>query len=122
MATAKDFIAYVDKVEGVAGCLLVREDGVLFGQSLADPEIYSTLMLIGSGRAAEVMSCAGFSYCRHLSFSRSNKRHFYVFPIDQFLLGVVQRSDCYVPEMLESIYRLISRVSTSKSAVPQGGG
>jgi len=65
------------------------------------------------------MDSAGFSYCRHLSFNRANKRHFYVFPIDKFLLGVAQRSDCYIPDMLESVYRLIARVSTSQAVVPR---
>jgi hypothetical protein len=119
MATAGDFITHVDKVDGVDGCLLVRDDGVLLGQTIDDPEIYSTLLVISGGRATEVMDSAGFSYCRHLSFNRTNKQHFYVFPIDKFLLGVAQRPDCYVPDMLESVYRLIGRVSTSPSAVPQ---
>ncbi len=113
MATAKDFVGRVSKIDGVAGCLLVKDDGVLLGQTLDDPEVYSTLMLISAGQANEVMGKIGFSYCRHLSFSRVNNRHFYVFPIDKYLLGVVQRTDCYVPDMLEAIYRLIGRVSTS---------
>jgi hypothetical protein len=119
MATAKEFISHIDKVDGIAGCLLIRDDGRLLGQTIDDPEIYSTLLVISGGRADEVKESAGFSYCRHLSFNRKNKQHFYVFPIDKFLLGVVQRADCYVPDMLESVYRLIGRVSTSRSAVPQ---
>lgn len=117
MATAKEFIEHVDKVDGVSGCLLVRDDGILLGQTIDDPEIYSTLLVISGNCANEVMDGVGFSYCRHLSYSRENKHHFYVFPIDKFLLGVVQHTDCYVPDMLESIYRLIGRVSTSQSAV-----
>ena len=116
MATVKEFIAHVDKVDGVAGCLLVRNDGMLLGQSIDDPEIYSTLLVISGNQALEVMESSGFSYCRHLSFNRANKQHFYVFPIDKFLLGVAQRSDCYVPDMLESVYRLIGRVSTNRAA------
>jgi hypothetical protein len=119
MATAKEFIAQVEKVDGVAGCLLVREDGLLLGQTIDDPEIYSTLLVISGNRAHGIMESAGFSYCRHLSFNRANKRHFYVFPIDKFLLGVAQRSDCYVPDMLEAVYRLIGRVSTSRTAVAE---
>ncbi len=118
MATATEFIAHVDKVDGVAGCLLVRNDGTLLGQTIDDPEMYSTLVVISGGCANGVMESVGFSYCRHLSYSRESKNHFYVFPIDKFLLGVAQHPDCYVPDMLESVYRLIGRVSTSQSAVP----
>lgn len=117
MATAKDFISRVSHVDGVAGCLLIRDDGVLLGQTLEDPEVYSTLMQISGGLAHDIMNKIGFSYCRHLSFSRVNNRHFYLFPIDKYLLGIVQRTDCYVPDMLEAVYRLIGRVSTRQSAV-----
>jgi len=51
MASAREFIAHIDKVDGVAGCLLVRKDGLLLGQTIDDPEIYSTLLVISGGRA-----------------------------------------------------------------------
>ena len=114
MASAKDFVGRISKVDGVAGCLLVKNDGVLLGQTLDDPEVYSTLMMIGAGLANDIMEKIGFTYCRHISFGRANNRHFYVFPIDQYLLGVVQSTDCYVPDMLEEVYGLIGRVSTGK--------
>ncbi|MCW8892054.1 MAG: hypothetical protein OQL18_01895, partial [Deltaproteobacteria bacterium] len=117
MATAQDFVAQVNKVDGVAGCLLIKTDGVLLGQTLEDPEVYSTLMQIAGGQANDIKTRIGFSYCRYLSFSRVNSRHFYVFPIDNYLLGIVQRTDCYVPDMLEAVYRLIGWVSTTRSDV-----
>ena len=116
MATAKDFIARINRIEGVSGCLLVRNDGVLLGQTLDDPEVYSTLMVISAGLSRDIMEKAGFSYCRHLSFNRNRKRNFYVFPIDKYLLGVVQRTDAYLPDLLEAVYRLIGRVSTDNAA------
>ncbi len=115
MATAKEFVVRVNKIDGVAGCLLVRNDGVLLGQTLDDPEVYSTLLVISNSRSREIMEKTGFSFCRHISFGRSSKRDFYVFPIDKYLLGVVQRSDSYVPDMLDAIYRLVGRVSTGDS-------
>lgn len=120
MATAKEFVARIDKIDGVAGCLLVRHDGVLLGQTIEDPEVYSTLLTIGGSLSRKVMEKTGFSYCRHLDFSRSSKRNFYIFPIDKYLLGVVQRTDSYVPDMLEAVYRLIGRVSTGNGADKNG--
>ncbi len=116
MATAKEFVARVNSIDGVSGCLLVRNDGVLLGQTIDDPEVYSTLMLISAGLSRGIMEKAGFSYCRHLSFSRNCKRNFYVFPIDKYLLGVVQRTDAYLPDMLEAVYRLVGRVSSDSTA------
>ncbi len=120
MANAKEFVARINSIDGVSGCLLVRNDGVLLGQTIDDPEVFSTLMVICGGLAQEIQSRIGFSYCRHLNFSRSSKRNFYVFPIETYLLGVVQRTDCYVPEMLDRIYRLISRVSTKPATTARG--
>ena len=112
MATARQFVARVNQVDGVAGCLLVRNDGVLLGQTIDDPEMYSALLVISDNLSRGVMEKTGFSYCRHLSFNRSSKRNFYAFPIDKYLLGVVQQTDAYLPDMLEAVYRLLSRVST----------
>ncbi len=121
MATAKEFVLRVSKIDGVAGCLLVRDDGVLLGQTLDDPEVFSSLVVLSGSLGQDIMARTGFSYCRHLSYLRRGKRHFYVFPIENYLLGVVQRSDSYVPDMLDAVYRLISRVSTRSSAVAAGG-
>lgn len=115
MATAKEFIARIDKIDGVGGCLLVRNDGVLLGQTIDDPEVYSTLLVISGSLSQAIMEKTGFSYCRHLNFSLTSKQNFYVFPIDKYLLGVVQRTDSYVPDMLEAVYRLIGRVTTGNS-------
>ncbi len=121
MASAKAFVTKVSQIDGVAGCLLVRNDGVLLGQTLDDPEIYATLLGLSGSLATEVMNTSGFSYCRYLCFGRRGKRNFYVFPIGKYLLGVVQRSDCYVAEMLEAVYRLLGRVSTSSSGAEAKG-
>ena len=113
MATAKDFVDRINQIDGVAGCLLIKDDGVQYGQTLDDPEAYSALMQISSGLSADIMDKIGFSYCHHLSFNRINNQNFYVFPIDNYLLGIVQQADCSVTAMLEIVYQLIGRVSTS---------
>lgn len=113
MATAKDFVAQIGQIEGISGCLLVRKDGAILGKTVQNPEPYATLMLDAGGQAFVLMNSIGFSYCRHLCFNRENGRHFYLFPIDNYFLGVIQRIDCDVSEMLDSIYSLVSRVSTS---------
>jgi hypothetical protein len=113
MASAIDFVERINQIDGVAGCLLVKSDGVLLGKTLDDSEVFSTLLQVTSGLSDEIMSNVGFSYCRYICFSRLNMQNFYVFPIDTYLLGVVQQADCSISVMLERIYQLIGRVSTS---------
>lgn len=115
MATAKDFVGQVNKINGVAGCLLVRDDGLVIDQTLADVENYSALLQISSGLADDIMTTVGFSHCHYLSFNRLNNQTFYMFPIDKYLLGILQQADCSVSDMLERVSYLIGKVST-KSA------
>jgi hypothetical protein len=117
MATAKDFVARVDQVDGVTGCLLIKENGVSLGQTLDDVDTYTSLLLDSVKLSNEVMEKTGFSYCRHISFQRSSEESFYIFPIKNYLLGVLLNADCSEPVMLEQVARLINRVSVGGSVV-----
>lgn len=117
MATAKDFVAKIDQVEGVAGCLLIKNNGTSLGQTLDNVEGYTTLLLDSANLSNQIMENIGFSYCRHISFQRSNDESFYIFPISNYLLGVVLNADCSEHAMLEHVSQLINRVSVGGSAV-----
>ncbi len=114
MATAQDFISKINQINGVDSCLLVKNDGTRIGNTCRadDPEIFADLMLISNTLADDITAKTGFSRCRHLSFSCQGSRQFYVFPIDNYLLGVIQADNAHAAEMLSEIDRLISRVST----------
>ena len=113
MASAIDFVERIHQIDGVAGCLLVKSDGALLGKTVDDADVFSTLLQVTSALSTEIMSNVGLSYCRYVCFSRLNMQNFYVFPIDKYLLGVVQQADCSISVMLERIYQLIGRVATS---------
>lgn len=119
MATAKEFVARITEVEGVDGCVLVREDGEILGGTLEDPDLYTSLMILGGTSACGIMDKVGFSYCRHVSFNRNGKQHFNLFPIGKFYLGVLQASDCFAPDMLQAVLRLVGRVTTGSSAAEE---
>ncbi|SEA00293.1 hypothetical protein SAMN05660420_01029 [Desulfuromusa kysingii] len=112
MATAVDFVERINQIEGVSGCVLVKDDGTLLGNTLGDTEDYSGLLQVTSGLSADIMNNVGFSYCRYICFNRDNMQNFYVFPIANYLLGIVQQTDCSVARMLDKVYHLVSRVST----------
>jgi len=114
MATAKDFIVRINKIDGVAGCLLMKADGTLIEQTIDDAVTYATLMATGRREADSLMRMIGCSHCQHLCFGRDDNRDFYVFPIENYMLGIVQKSDCDTSEMLDTVYGLIDRVSTRR--------
>ena len=119
MATAKEFVERVAAVDGIAGCVLVREDGEILGSNFDDPDLYTSLMILGGTSACSIMDKVGFSHCTHLSFNRKGKQHFSLFPIGKYYLGVIQAPDCYVPDMLQAVLRLIGRVTTGNPATEE---
>ena len=116
MATAKDFVARINKIAGVAGCLLIKDDGTMLDQTFDDVDIYSTLQQVSSSLSAEIATHGGFSSCRTISFHRLNNQTFHVFPIDKYLLGIIQQEECCVDDMLEQVFYLIDKVSTPGEA------
>jgi len=116
MATARDFVERVSQIEGVAGCLLVKNDGVLLEQTLDDPELYATLAQMGAREATDLMQTLGFSHCRYLCFNRPDNPHFYVFPIYHFFPGLIQQPGEDFTALLEQVERLIERVSIKSAS------
>jgi len=115
MATAKDFVDRINRIAGVAGCLLVRNDGQVISQTVADNEVDSALLQISSGLARDIMTNVGFSHCHYISFNRVNNQTFYIFPIEKYLLGVTQQTDCSVTDMLDQVFHLIGKVSNNSA-------
>lgn len=115
MATAKDFIARVNKVEGVSGCLLIKQDGTLVGRAIDDPENYTILMQISDSLSREIQDNIGASNCRCVNYGCLGENQFLVFPIDHYLLGVVATPHQNRAGMLDEIYRLIGKVTTGQS-------
>lgn len=112
MATAKDFIVRISKVPGVSGCLLIKRDGTLVGRAIEDPETYTLLMQVSGGLAHDIQDNLGASNCRSVNFGCQGEDTFYIFPIDNYLLGVVPHPGAERIVMLEELYRLIGRVTT----------
>ena len=112
MANASDFVDRVSRIDGIVGCVLIRNDGKKIAQSLDNPEAYTAIMQKSNVISGEVMDSIGFSYCRYVSFTEENYNEFYVFPIENYLLGVVKLAECSLEVMLETVYQLIGRVST----------
>ncbi|MCK4503844.1 MAG: hypothetical protein KAU22_12485 [Desulfuromonadales bacterium] len=115
MANAKDFVDRVSQINGIAGCVLIRKDGTQIAQTLANPKKYSALMQTSNVLSVDIMESMGFGYCCYVSFAQENMDEFYVFSIDNYLLGVVKMSECSLATMLDMVYQLIGRVSTGNT-------
>jgi hypothetical protein len=112
MASAKEFVERVDAVEGVESCILVTSEGKLLGHSLANPDRFAALMLVGQKSVETIMANSGVDYCRHYSFYQDDGRNFHVFPIGKFFFGVVQQPQSDGDAMLSKVRTLVSKVAT----------
>jgi len=117
MATAKDFVARIDQIDGVNGCLLIKDGGSCLGQTLDNIDAYADLIQDSVKLANDIMEKNGFSFCRNICFQRGDNGSFYIFPIRNYFLGVLLDADCSRSTILERVYQLINRVSVAGSVV-----
>jgi len=121
MATIKDFLTRIKRIEGVAGCLLTKKDGSLLGHIINDHEKLPPLLVICNNYARDIMEKTGFAHCQSISFNRQNDQNFHMFFFQQYYLGVIQTPDCQLKEMRAKINHLLSLVkSDSKDSNETG--
>ena len=110
MASIKDFLTRIKNIEGVAGCLLIKQDGSLLGHIIKEPEKFPPLLIICSNYARDIMEKTGFAHCQSISFSRQGGQNFHIFFFQQYYLGIIQTRDCPMKDMLAKINYLLSLV------------
>lgn len=116
MATAKEFLARVNRIEGVDGCFLARDDGKLLGHLIDHPEMFSSLLTISVKYARDVKEKAGFSYCRLVSFERKKGPNFHIFSMDKYFLGIAQSTDIPMDKVTLKVNHLLSLVQTRSTS------
>jgi len=122
MATIKEFLNRVKSIEGVAGCLLIKNDGSLLGHIINDHEKLPPLLVICNNYARDLMTKTGFAHCQSVSLNRQSGQNFHMFFFQQYYLGVMQTPDCPLKDMLTKINHLLSLVKgdESKGSNPSG--
>ncbi|MBM9514124.1 roadblock/LC7 domain-containing protein [Desulfogranum marinum] len=115
MATVKDFLARINTIEGVGGCLLVKDDGHILAHLVDGPADYSSLIAICSKQALAIMETSGFSFFRSLSFAQSKGQGLHIFPLQQYYLGVIQQPGYPVEKVISQVNHLLSHVKAGSS-------
>lgn len=110
MASAQDFINRIKKIEGVAGCLLIREDGTTLARTHRFPDEYSTLLILSTQHAESIQAAAGASYTSFLSFHRAGGNHYHVFKFQKFYLGVAQAQECDQIKLLAKLSQILEKL------------
>lgn len=115
MATIKEFLARINKIEGVTGCLLVKNDGHILAHLVDNPIDYSSLITICSKYALTIMETSGFSFFRSLSFAQDKGQGFHLFPLQQYYLGIIQQPDYPAEKVINHVNHLLSHVKAGSS-------
>jgi len=110
MASAKDFVNRIKTLEGVAGCLLVRDDGTMLARTHRFPDEYATLFILANQYAENIQAAAGSSYLKFLSFYRAGGNHYHVFKFQNFYLGVAQARECDQVKLLGQLDQILGAI------------
>lgn len=114
MGTVNEFLARINSIEGVDGCLLIRgDDGHLLGQAIDNHQLLSSLLFISGKCTRDIMDKAGFTYCSLLSFEREGGYAFHMFGVDKYYLGIVQTPDGPRDEIIKKVNHLLTFVKKS---------
>lgn len=111
MATAREFAEQLLKIPGIKGYCLLRGDGRIVVQNLSGDEGLTTLVSL-AGRVGEALrNGMGFQYFRYLTLTRQGQEHLLVFPVETYLLGIVQKPGVMTSEVAESVSRFILTIT-----------
>ena len=111
MATIQDFTNRLMKIAGVNGYILVRHDGHIITHNVENPESLSS-MIVFSGLSCEALkTVAGTTYFSYFMLTRETMEKFFIFPIDNFFLGIFQSADAYSPDLVNKITQFIQAVT-----------
>jgi len=110
MASVEEFIKRIKAIEGVAACLLTRDDGTMLARTHRFSNEHTTLLILSMQLAGNIRESAGFSYLRFLSFYREGGNHFHVFRFQKFYLGVAQARECDQMKLLNRLEQMLGAI------------
>ncbi len=88
MATIKDFTKII-KIKGVKKYILVKNNGKVAAHDIEDPKTIA-MVVLRCGRNSDSFCLPRFKF---LLFKRDNNENFFIFPVGNYYLGVIQEND-----------------------------
>ncbi len=91
--SADAFIRGLMTIDGVYGCMLSHRDGRLVGHQVDNPAPLLALMKKCGNCLETLIQEPGFKILQFVRFQSAAQEHFYVFPVQQYYLGITFRGE-----------------------------
>jgi len=108
MATIEDIVNGIQKIQGLDGYVIVKQDGQVLSHNVANVEPLSALIVMGGLNGNVVKTDVGASLFKYLVVTRKTNEKLLVFPIGNCWLGLLQRQDAYTPDIVNKVQSMIT--------------
>lgn len=103
------------KIDGVKNFILVRQDGHLIIHNVEDPDKLTDITVLSGLGADAVKAHGGFTFFKYLMVSRANKENYFIFQIEKYFLGIIQKTDAFGPDLAEKVLRFLQAITRKKA-------
>jgi hypothetical protein len=100
----------ISEIEGVDEYIFTDNQGKIAAHDIADPQKVSG-MVLACGRDIRTLGRDKFKYA---VFSRKNKRDILIFPVGNYLLGVVKQDKTETRVLVDSVLKFIQELLGKK--------
>ena len=108
MATIEDLVNGIQKVQGLDGYIIVKQDGQVLSHNVANAEPLSALVVMGGLNSNIIKTDVGASLFKYLAIARKTNERLLVFPLGTFWLGLLQRQEAYTPDIINKVQAMIN--------------
>lgn len=102
MAKVQDFVADVERIPGVKGCLLMTTEGRVLARTMPAAEQLASILVLAQVAARQVQTALGLERLRHLVLRDGETSCLMMFPFGCYLLAVDQ-----APRLADDLPRAI---------------
>lgn len=116
MATVQEkFKKKILGIEHVKEFILARDDGQVLAHQLFSwpPETIAAMMVLNHIDCSQIKQTMGFSHFDHLMLTLKNNESLVVFPIRNYLLGVLSSANRFNAKMVVNIKKFIREITRS---------
>ncbi|HPR55957.1 MAG TPA: roadblock/LC7 domain-containing protein [Deltaproteobacteria bacterium] len=108
MAKVEELVNGIQKIQGLEGYILVKQDGQVVSHNVSNVERLSAMIAVSGSMGNTVKTELGASHFRYLMLARKTNEKLLVIPIESFILGVLQDPDAYTPDIVSKIQSVIN--------------
>jgi len=114
MSAAERFARRINRIQGVTGFILTRNDGQVITHNVDRPEELASLITHCGGHAEAVRKAIGFTRFNYLFAGCLQQDPLLVFPFDRYLLGIRQLRDVEQQELIEEVQQVLRQVVSQR--------